>query len=71
MTWVAIFKALLAAVNVVAGILHDRQLIDAGGRMEAAREMAAIATRLKIGAEIVIQVEAMTDADLDNELRNT
>lgn len=66
---IGILKALLALANGIAGYIREENLMKAGEARAVAKSMAALAGRLNIGREIVAEVEAMSDDDLDAELR--
>lgn len=69
MTALAIFRAALALAHIVASYLRERQLMDAGEAKATAKSLAALSQRLGISNAVVAEVEALSDADLDAELR--
>lgn len=69
MTWLGLLKLGLQLVNLVAGIVREKQLLDAGEARGLAKSMAATADRLGIGQALVSEIEAMTDDELDAALR--
>lgn len=69
MGWLSFLKALLAAASAVANLIRDRSLLQAGENAAIARSLAEISDRLKIHRELVDQIEAMTDDEIDQALR--
>ena len=69
MTALAIFRAVLALANAIASYLREKQLMDAGEARATAKSLAALSQRLGISNQVVAEVEALSDADLDAELR--
>ncbi len=69
MSWLSIAKALLAALHVVASMLREKQLLDAGEGRAVARSLAALSQRLGIAKDVAEEVAALSDADLDADLR--
>ena len=69
MTWLALLKVVLQLANGLANIIRERNLMDVGEAKAAAKSLAAIADRLKIGDAVRTEIEAMSDADLNDALR--
>ncbi len=69
MGWLGLLKLGLQLVNAIAGIVREKQLMDAGEARGLAKSMAAAADRLGIGQALVSEIEAMTDDELDAALR--
>ena len=68
-SWLGVLKALLALANGIADIVRERQLMQAGEDRAMAKQLTAIAQRLEISDAIRAEVEAMSEGDLDEELR--
>lgn len=66
---IGILRALLALANGIAGYIREENLMKAGEARAVAKSMAALAGRLNLGREIVAEVEAMIDEDLNAQLR--
>jgi hypothetical protein len=69
MGWLSLLKVGLQLVNLIAGIVREKQLLDAGEARGVAKSMAQAADRLGIGQALVSEIEAMTDEDLNAALR--
>lgn len=69
MTALAIFRAVLTLANAIASYLREKQLMDAGEARATAKSLASLSQRLGISNQVVAEVEALSDADLDAELR--
>lgn len=66
---IGILRALLALANGIAGFIREENLMKAGEARAVAKSMAGLSQRLGIGREIVAEIEAMSDDELDAELR--
>lgn len=66
---IGILRALLALANGIAGYIREENLMKAGEARAVAKSMAALAGRLNLGRDIVAEVEALSDDDLDAQLR--
>lgn len=69
MSIISILGALLKLAAALAGYLKDRQLIDAGAQEQIARDLAAIAARGDLADKVRAELARLSDADLDQELR--
>lgn len=69
MGWLTLLKFFLQLALSVSGIVRERQLMDAGEAQATARNLVEIGNRLGIGKQIVMEVEALSDSDLDAALR--
>ena len=69
MTWLALLKLVGQIFLAIANIVREKQLMDAGEARGLAKSMAAAADRLGIGKALVSEIEALTDSELDAELR--
>ena len=69
LSWVNLAVALLKFVNFVMNWAHERELISEGQRIEAARTALAIAAKVRTRDEILEMVNALSDADVDAQLR--
>lgn len=68
-SWVSFAIALLKFVNNVMIWARERELIAEGQRQEIAREALNIAAKVHTRDEILAKVNALSDADVDRELR--
>lgn len=69
MGWLSFLRLLLATASAVANFIRERSLMQAGENAAIARSLAEISDRLKINRELVNQIEAMTDDEIDRALR--
>ena len=69
MGWLSFLKALLAAASAVANLIRDRGLLQAGEQAAFAKSLAAISNRLEVHRELITQIEALTDDQIDRALR--
>ena len=70
MSWLSLLRLVLSLANSLAGIVREKQLMDAGEAQATAKALAEIAGRLKIGDQVGAEVAAMSDIDLDAALRS-
>jgi cytochrome c556 len=68
-SWLGILKAVLQLANGIAGIVKDKQLMDAGEAKAMARNLSELASRLDVGADVMAGIEAMRDGEIDDALR--
>ena len=62
----------LGAFKVVGAVLawlHDQRQFDAGAHDQFARDMAEVARRTGVAAQVAAHTAAMSDADLDSALK--
>jgi hypothetical protein len=69
MSWLSLLRLVLQLAVAIAGIVRSRQLLGAGEAQELARSLAATQKRLGIAAQVAAEVEALSDEDLNAELR--
>lgn len=69
MSTIAIIRLLLGLAGTLADIVREKQLMDAGEARATAKSLALLSQRLKISNEVVEEVAAMSDEELDEELR--
>lgn len=69
MGWIGFLKLLLTVANTVSNIIREKQLMDAGEAKAAAKSLAALSERLGIAKQVAAEVAALSDADLDADLR--
>lgn len=67
-SWIAILKTALSIVSTIANYIHEENLMDAGEDRAIAKQMAEIASRLKISDAMLQEIEAMSDEEIDKEL---
>jgi hypothetical protein len=60
---------MLSLANAIAGIVREKQLMDAGEAKATAKALAEISGRLAIGNEVTAAIESLTDSELDEALR--
>lgn len=66
--WVKVFLALLSLANTIAKKLQQGELIDAGAKAEAAKQLAATAARLKIGKRVTDEIATLTAGEVTTGL---
>lgn len=69
MAWLTALRTLLSLALAIASIVRSRQLMAAGEAKATARSLAVIAERLGIADKLRAEVEALSDSELDAELR--
>lgn len=69
MTWLAALRAILALANVIANFVREQSLMDAGEAKATARSLAALSARLGIAQQVADEVAALSDEELNRELR--
>jgi hypothetical protein len=69
MSWLPLLRLVLQLATAIAGIVRSKQLMDAGEAKITAKNLAALSGRLGIADQVKAEVEALSDADLDAELR--
>lgn len=69
MSWLSLGLALLKLANLILGLVKDQQLMDAGVDRQIAETSAAILKRTQAGKEVVAKVTAMTEAQVDEALK--
>lgn len=69
MGWLTLLKLAGQIFLAISNIIREKGLMDAGEARGLAKSMAAAADRLGIGQALVSEIEALTDAELDAELR--
>lgn len=60
---------LLRVATIIAGYVREENLMKAGEARAVAKSMAVLSARLRLGREITAEIEAMSEDDLDKELR--
>lgn len=60
---------LLKVADLVFSYLRERQLLDAGADREIARTTASIAAKTKVANEVWIEVNGLSESDVDDGLR--
>jgi len=69
MGWLGLLKIVLSLANSLAGIVREKQLMDAGEAKATAKALTEIVKRLDVGKDVAAQIEAMSNDDLDAALR--
>ena len=69
MTWVSLALALLKFVNAIMTWARERELISKGYDQAIAEQSAAILKKTEAGKAILERVNALSDDDVDAELR--
>lgn len=67
-SWLSILSGVLKLANMIAGLMKDRQLLDAGEARGVAKSLASIMTSLDIAKDVEAEVAAMSDAEVDKAL---
>lgn len=69
MPWLTLLKVAGQIFLAISNIVREKQLMDAGEARGFAKSMAQSAKNLGIGNQIVAEIEAMPDDELDAALR--
>jgi hypothetical protein len=69
MTWVSLALALLKFVNAIMTWARERELISEGYDRAIAEQAASILKKTEAGKAILERVNALSDDDVDAELR--
>jgi hypothetical protein len=67
-SWVELAILLLQLANKLVNWLHDRGMIDEGRRQVIAENAAAIAVKVGAKEKLREQINAMSEAEVDQEL---
>lgn len=67
--WLGALKLLLSLALSIADTIRERRLMDAGEAKATAKSLVALANRLQLGNELLLEIEAMTDDEIDDALR--
>ncbi len=68
-SWIEIALAVLKLINSLVTWAKERELISEGQRQELAQEAIAIAAKVHTRDQILEKVNALSDADVDSQLR--
>lgn len=71
MGWLKLFKIGIQLLLSISNIIREKQLMDAGEARGVAKSMVALQVRLGIMEEIKAETEAMSDEELDRDLRES
>lgn len=69
MTWLKVLQLLLLLATRIAGTVRANILLDAGEAKATAKSLAALSQRLGIAQQVAAEVAAMSEDDLDKELK--
>lgn len=69
MTWLKVVLALISLARLIANSINTRNLMEAGEAKATAESLAALSARLGIAQLVAAEVAALSDAELDAELR--
>jgi hypothetical protein len=69
LTWAALALALLKTVNSIMDFVNVKQAQQAGSDAEIAKVSAAILAKTAAGKAILEKVNALSDSDVDAQLR--
>ena len=69
MTWLKVLQLLLLLATRIAGTVRANILLDAGEAKATAKSIAALSQRLGIAQQVAAEVAAMSEDDLDKELK--
>lgn len=67
--WFGLLKVLISLALSIADTIREKQLMDAGEAKATAKSLVALASRLQIGNELLVEIEAMSDDEIDDALR--
>lgn len=68
--WIKLAVLFLQLANKIVSWMQDQQMIDEGRRQVIAENSLAIAAKVRSRDQIMAQVAAMSDADVDAGLRD-
>lgn len=69
MGMLTILRLLLTLASTIADVVREKRLMDAGAKAEVGRQLVEVTRRAGITDQVRKQIEAMSDSDLDAELR--
>ncbi len=69
MTWLKVVLVLISLARLIANSINTRNLMEAGEAKATAESLAALSARLGIAQLVAAEVAALSDAELDAELR--
>lgn len=69
LTWAGLILALLKTINLLMDRVNTDEAMKAGADAEIAKVSAAILAKTKAGKAIMEKVNALSDADVDTQLR--
>lgn len=67
--WLGFLKVVLGLAANVAGIIRTKHAMDAGAKVEIGRQVAEVVRRAGVSDQVRLEIAAMSDDDLDAELR--
>jgi hypothetical protein len=68
MPWLSILSGVLKLANIIAGLMKDRQLLDAGEKKAIAKSLLAVADAVGVSKAVEDEIAAMTDEQVDAAL---
>lgn len=68
MGWFSVLKLVLQFASAVAKIVHDKQLMDAGGEREVAKMLKQVSTNAGIAREIEVEVAKLSPEEVNRQL---
>lgn len=69
-TYASLILAVLKVINSFMNYVNSKELMQAGADAEIAKVSAAILRKTQAGKAIMEKVDAMSDTDVDNALRD-
>jgi hypothetical protein len=69
MTWLAVIRALISLASNLASLVRDEKLMSADEARATAKSLAALSSRLGIGNEVAAEVVALSDDEINADLR--
>lgn len=69
-SWIELAILLLKLTNALVNWLHDRGMIDEGRRQVIAENAASIAIKVGVKEKLREQIDAMSEEEVDQELRD-
>jgi hypothetical protein len=69
MNLLAIFRAVIGLASILADIVREKQLMDAGEAKATAKSLAALSSRLGIAQAVADEVAALSDDEINADLR--
>jgi hypothetical protein len=68
MPWLSILSGVLKLAKFIAGLMKDRQLLDAGEQKAIAKSLLAVADAVGVSKAVEDEIAAMTDEQVDAAL---
>lgn len=70
MAWLGLLRTLLTLVNVIGGIIRDRQLLNAGEAVAVSKALADTAESLGVAKAVKARLANASEAEIDGILKD-